>query len=161
MTEYPNIVRPIQAKDEEALMELAIVNNRENGVAPLSETKMRNMIRKGINHDGCIIGVIDGAEGLAGSIGMLITQWWYSDSWHLEEIWNFVHPDYRKQKETNGVSCANKLLHFAKWSSEQMQMPLLIGVIATERMEAKVRLYQRQFPPVGALFYYEQNGAVQ
>jgi len=164
MTDYPTIVRMARPSDEEAILQLAITNNRENGIAPLSLEKMRAMFRRAVEpteQTPCVIGVIEDNGVLAATIGIVLTQWWYSDQWHLEEIWNYVHPEYRFAHRNGGVGYGMKLLEFAKWVSESMGYPLLIGVLSTTRTAAKVRLYQRQVPSVGALFLYQHEGAVQ
>jgi len=43
---------------------------------------------------------------------------------------------------------------FAKHVSESLNLDLTIGVLSNARTEAKVRLYQRQFPQKGAFFVY-------
>ncbi len=87
------------------------------------------------------------AEEIRAMIYMLITRFWYTRSFHLEELFNFVHPGYRHS------NYADALLRFAGYSSDQLGIPLLIGVLTNARMAAKVRLYRRRLGmPVGAVF---------
>jgi hypothetical protein len=95
-----------------------------------------------------ICGVIDGPNGIEASIGMELMTWWYTDDFHLMEDWNFVHPDHRKSNHVND------LIDFAKWAAEQLKVPGQLGIITNDRTAAKVRLYRRRIPQVGAYFMW-------
>lgn len=76
---------------------------------------------------------------------------WYSDTPVLEEKAIFIHPNYRSAKGGR----ARRLCEFSKKASDQLEIPLIIGVLSNHRTEAKVRLYERQFGrPSGAFFLY-------
>ncbi len=94
---------------------------------------------------------IDGK--IIASVGALFAQWWHTDDWHIDEMWNFVHPDYRKS------TYAKDLITYMKWIAEQMGMSLHMGIITATKMEAKIRLYRRQITPVGALFVHNIQAA--
>jgi hypothetical protein len=65
----------------------------------------------------------------------------------LNEKAIFVHPDFRAAK----CGRAAKLCDFAKQARAQLSLPLFIGILSTDKTEAKVRLYQRKFgAPSGA-----------
>jgi hypothetical protein len=69
----------------------------------------------------------------------------------LEEMCVYVHPDYRAAKGGR----ARKLVEFAKKVSEELELPLMIGILSNSRTDAKTRLYERQFgAPAGAFFLY-------
>jgi len=38
-----------------------------------------------------------------------------------------------------------------------MNLPLILGVVSNYRTEAKVKLYERQFPKAGAFFMYNNS----
>ena len=62
---------------------------------------------------------------------------------------NFVRPDERK------TDYAKRMIAFAKRCSDNVKLPLVIGVLTNERMEGKVRLYRRNLGyPAGAFFVY-------
>lgn len=162
MTQCPSTVRMARPTDEDALLELAIINNKENGLYPLNNDKMMTMIRRATRPvpgvSPSIIGVIESEKNLIATIGIMLSQFWYTDNWHLEEIWNYVHPEHRRSEH------AKNLISFSKWVSEGLGLPILIGIISSIRTEAKVRLYSRQLPSVGALFLYhgeKMNGEMQ
>ena len=151
---YPGRVHIAEPRDEEELMGLCRDLYSENGMFPLNEDKVRAMLRKAFNREGGVLGVIGESGKIEGMIYMMVSTFWYSDQPHLEELFAYVVPEYRKTKN------AKELMKFAKWCSDQSGFPLIIGVISNERTEGKVRLYQREFSkPVGNFFYYKANGA--
>jgi GNAT superfamily N-acetyltransferase len=124
----------------------------ENGVASLSVAKMMTALDRGLARDAAIIGVIEENGTIKGSIGLFISSMWYSDDYHIEDLWNFVHPDHRNS------SYARDLLQFAKTASEGLATKLLIAVLSNYRTKAKVRLYEREFgDSLGAIFYWPKG----
>lgn len=147
MTE--SIVRRAEPRDEDQLMHLCRLLYGENALFEMDDELVRHTLYRAFaKHDG-IIGVVDGPDGLQGAIYLLISRFWYSRQHHLEELFNFVHPDCRRSGH------AKALIGYAKVVSDELHIPLNIGVISNERTEAKVRLYQRQLgAPAGAFFFY-------
>lgn len=157
MIEQPKNVRLAQPKDEDSIYRIlseGLFN--ENGTFSLSERKGREFIRQATHNGGGIIGVIEEDGEIAGTIGMNLGTFWYSDDWHIEEYWNFVRPEYRKSigKEFKRSDYAKDLINFGKWCAEKMHMVLNIGIISTTRTEAKCRLYGRTLTPVGMFFMH-------
>lgn len=153
MIEMPKNVRPIVPGDEDKLFHLLCMAHEENAPYTMNEKKVRHMISEGATDKCAIIGVIDSPDKkeIAASFGAYFSCWWYTDDFHIEECWNFVHPNYRKS------SYAKDILQYAKWISDQMQMPLHNGIMTATRFEAKSRLYRRQMPQVGAAFAYNMH----
>jgi hypothetical protein len=145
-------VRIANKADEDAIYSLLLMMHRENGLFSISDNKVRETMGRGTKQEGGIIGVVDGPEGIQATIGLTITQAWYSDDWFLNELWSFVHPAHRKDGH------APKLLNFSKWCSDNMFLPLLIEMVSNKRTEAKMRLIKRSVPYGGAFFIYN-NGA--
>jgi hypothetical protein len=80
---------------------------------------------------------------------MLISSFWYSDEYCLEELFSYVRPEFRRS------SNAKDLVEFGKRCSKEIGIPLVIGVVSNIRTQAKVSLYKRQLSdPVGAYFAY-------
>jgi len=136
--------------DEAEIYNLLMLQHRECGIFNFSDRKVRSVMQNGTRQNGGIVGVVDGANGVEATIGLTITQPWYSDDWHLSELWNFVHPAHRKDGH------AAKLVNFSKWCSDNMTLPLFIMAIANKRTEAKMRLYNRMVPKTGIMFLYNQ-----
>ncbi len=157
MIDQPKNVRLAMPKDEDSLFNLladGLFN--ENGTFSLSELKSRAFIKQATNGGGGIIGVIEEEGVIAGSIGMNLGTFWYSDDWHIEEYWNYVAPPYRKSIGTQykRSDYAKDLLNFGKWCAEKMQMVLNIGIISTTRTESKCRMYGKVLTPVGQFFMH-------
>ncbi|HXZ02287.1 MAG TPA: hypothetical protein VEI03_19995 [Stellaceae bacterium] len=146
-------VRLARPEDEEPIYRLLLELYVENALLPMDEKKVRGVIYKGTHGEGGIVGVIDGAQGIEASIGMAFSQFWYTEAWHLNELWCFVHPDHRKSTH------ARRLIEFGKWcadrlSTGELRVPLLLGIVTRHRLLPKLRLFQRQAPQVGALFMH-------
>lgn len=146
-------VRLAQPGDEDAVYRLLLELYDENALMPMSEARVRATIHAGTRGEGGIVGVIDGAHGIEASIGMAFSQFWYTEAYHLNELWCFVHPDHRKSTH------ARRLIEFGKWcadrlSSPEHKVPLLLGIVTRHRLLPKLRLFQRQAPQVGAIFMH-------
>jgi hypothetical protein len=149
---YPKRVWLATAHDEEAVMVLCRELHAENGMFPLNEEKVRRHLRKAFNKEGGILGVIGEPGKLESMIYMTISTFWYSDQAHLEELFLYVRPEYRKSRN------ALELMQFARWCSLNTGFPLIIGVISEKQTVGKVRLYRRNLGrPVGAFFLYNSD----
>lgn len=139
-------------RDEDELFELLLMLHDENGIFSVNHDKVRKGIRYATQGQGGIIYVNAGPRIVA-TLCMGITMDWYSDDEYFSERWNFVHPDHRC------TNYARMLLEQAKWVSNYFsrngkKMPVQVGINSCERTEAKVRLYARHMPCIGAYFMY-------
>jgi len=138
--------------DVHPMMDLAMQACDENGFVDPNPQKLLAEIWPALNlHDG-LVGIIqDEGHRLEGAILLRIGTMWYSDASVIEEKAIFIHPDYRNAKGGR----ARRLCEFSKRMADEMNLPLVIGVLSNHRTEAKVRLYERQFgKPSGAFFLY-------
>ncbi len=153
----PSIVRTADSRDEEAIIAMCLRLHEENGLFRVDQDKVRARIHAILHPDQApwlmpgIIGVVGSVDALEGMIILNISSMWYAtdDDRHIEEVLNYVPPEHRK------TTHAKALIGFAKDCAEKLGMPLLIGVQSTHRMEAKVRLYQRQLPKLGEFFMFD------
>lgn len=144
-------VRTATPEDEAGIMELCRLVNTENGIFRMNEEKVLAMVRQTLYLSGGIMGVIGKRDKIEGMILLRVSQFWYADESFLEEMFVYVHPDYRAAKGGR----ARKLVEFAKTTSEKLGIPLVIGILSNSRTNAKTRLYERQFgSPAGAFFLY-------
>lgn len=152
MTDTEEIhVRTATPQDEEGIMDLCRALNTENGVFKMNEDKVRDIVRASLYLDGGIVGAIGPTDRIEGMVLLRVSQYWYSDAQFLEEMFVYVHPDFRAAKGGR----ARKLVEFAKKASEKLELPLMIGILSNSRTDAKTRLYERQFgSPAGAFFLY-------
>ena len=145
----PATVRLATRADEADLMKLCRELHADNGIFKFDDGMVSTMLNRAFNREGGIIGVIDGKKEIAGAIYMLLSSFWYSHDNHIEELFNFIRPPYRKSNY--GLS----LIEFAKDCADKIGIPLVIGVLTSKRMEAKVRLYHKLLGmPAGAFFVY-------
>lgn len=131
----------------------------ENGFVNVNQVKLLGQIWDALNLNNGIVGVIGEPGKLEGGILLRVTEMWYSDDRILEEKALFIHPEYRNAKGGR----ARRLCEFAKRAAEQLEIPLLIGVLSNNRTVAKIRMYERQFgEPSGAFFLYNgRTGSVR
>ena len=138
--------------DEAAMLDLALRAWQENGINDVNPEKMLGMIRPALYLWEGLVGIIGKPnEKIEGAVLLRVSQMWYSDSWMLEEKAIFVDPEFRSAKGGR----ARKLCEFSKKVADDLNVPLIIGVLSNHRTEAKIRLYERQFgAPAGAFFLY-------
>lgn len=138
--------------DVHHVMDVALLATDENAFAKASVEKLLENIWAALNLKDGICGVIRGDKTpIEGVVLLRIGPPWYSDDKILEEKSIFVHPDYRSAKGGR----ARKLAEFSKMMSEELGIPLAIGVLSNERTAAKVRMYTRIFgQPSGAYWLY-------
>lgn len=144
-------VRVAGAKDHDSIYSILMELHNENAMFSVSEKKVHNLIDRALSPKSgeCqpgVIGIIDGSNGIEGTVGIFATTTEYSDEVYLCDQWNFVRPQYRNS------SHAKRMMEFSKWCAIKLGVPLIMGVLSTERTEAKIRLYRRQFPYVGGFF---------
>lgn len=145
-------VRVGTPEDLRGCMDLFIQANEENGIDEMSVQKLVDIVWPSLHQEGGLVGVI-GEPGAQpeGVILLRIEQLWYSNAPVIAEKLVFVHPEYRSAKGGR----AKKLCEFSKKVSDEMGLPLIIGVVSTERTKGKIRLYERVFgSPVGAFFMH-------
>jgi hypothetical protein len=148
----PEEVRIATQADAAEIIQLLHVMHFENGMMPLDETCANEFFSRAFERKGGIIGVIGQPGDIRAMIYLLVTRFWYTSTNHLEEAFNFVRPDMRKS------NYAKTLIKFAQSCSDEIKIPLVIGVLTNNRMEGKVRLYRRNLGiPAGAFFVYGAN----
>jgi GNAT superfamily N-acetyltransferase len=143
-------VRIASSADAPQIEQLLHLMHAEGGLLSLDLDAAREMFALAFNRKGGLIGVI--GDPIEAAIGLLITRFWYTRENHLEEYFNFVHPDYRRSAH------AKTLISFAKRCSDEIKIPLVIGVMTNKRVVPKVRFYRQILGnPAGAFFVYGGN----
>lgn len=149
MTIITSPVRKAQIEDRSQILEMCEENHRENGQFSFSRTKVTGMIDRAFTGGGAIIGVVGGHNSIEGMMVLLISQFWYTDDWCLEELQNYVRPEFRRSTH------AKDMISFGKRCSDEIGIPLVIGVVSNERTRPKMELYRRQLgDPVGGYFLH-------
>lgn len=138
--------------DLDPIMALAMNACEENGFIEPNPVKLLQDIWPALNLDKGLIGIIGevGQEPEA-AVLLRIGAMWYSDREVLEEKAVFVQPQHRGAK----IGRARRLCQFSKQVSDELGIPLIIGVLSNHRTKGKIRLYEREFgEPTGAFFLY-------
>lgn len=142
-------VRLAVPADLPQLIELGRDLHAENALMPLDEAKITEVVKNGILGKGGRIGVIGAIGAIEGGIHLVFGTFWYSNELHLEELYSYVRPEFRRSGN------AKALIEFAKVCAKQMNLPLLIGVVSNQRTQHKIRLYRRRLgDPAGAYFLF-------
>ena len=157
-TEKPATVRAATEADETAVLDLLLLDLRENAekIAPTDREKVMANIQVGTRRRGGVVGVINDSTGKIVAVTILHpVQWWWSNAWHFFEVVNFVHPDHRQSRHIDD------LISFGRWWVDAMtktfgyRVHLVCGVMGILRVRAKIALYTRKFgQQVGAAFVY-------
>jgi hypothetical protein len=145
-------VRKARPEDRPEVLRICEQDHAENGQFSLSPPKLEATVSRILDGHGGIIGLIERGRGVEAIIKMQISQFWYTEDWCLEETLNYVRPEFRRS--TN----AKDMIAFAKRCSDELAIPLVIGVVSNERTAAKIALYERQLgPAVGGYFIYSKR----
>lgn len=139
-------------EDVHPMMRTALMACAENGFVAPEPVKLLNEIWAALNLDHGICGIIGKPGGLIeGTVLLRIGTPWYSSSSTIEEKAIFVHPQYRSAKGGR----AARLCEFSKRVSDELGLPLTIGVLSNARTAAKIRMYSRIMgEPTGAYWVY-------
>jgi hypothetical protein len=149
MTQELPAVRIATPAEEDEVMAMCRRLHKENGLFTLSEKKVRDCIRKCFTGEGTIVGVVGEPGKLKGSICMSISEMYYTEDWHLTELWNYVEPEFRVSRN------AEAMIEFGKACANKMGIPFFTGIITNKQMAGKVRLYRRLLGyPLGAFFVH-------
>lgn len=145
-------VRVGKPEDVHDIMEIALMACEENGFVTPNPERLLQDIWPALNMDHGIIGIVGSpSRKTEGAVLLRIGKMWYSDQDVLDEKAIFIHPDFRNAKGGR----ATKLVEFSKGVADELNIPLVIGVLSNHRTEAKIRLYERHFgQPAGAFFLY-------
>ena len=151
-------VRIAVEADRLEIWRLFLQGHQENGMFKLAPEKVDWWITRML-HPELIpawdtgprgaIGVIGQTGHLEGLVFVTFGCYWYTNDKHLEEFIVYVDPECRKSDH------ARALVEWMKAQSRDTGLPLVTGIMSTHRTEAKVRLYERFLPKVGAFFMYD------
>lgn len=160
MTTTPSVIRPATPQDAPEIWRLFLQVFRENGLFTLDPTKVTGFMDRALHPERiqswdtgprAKIAVIGPQGRLEAVVFVLISQFWYSSDFHLEELLVFVDIECRKSK--HAVAC----ITWMKSLADELKIPLITGIISKDRTAAKIRLYDRHLPRIGAFFCYPKN----
>lgn len=161
MNEASGLVRIATPEDTDGIMACLKIMHDENGLFSLAHDRVRGIVEGSVNPvigstSQPIIGVIGTSDNIEATTCLVLTTLYYTDDWHLGDLWNFIRPDCRKKMHIDA------LVEFAKQCSDRLGVPLMSAVVSNKRTEAKVRIYQKHFgPSLGAFFIYRPKLGVE
>lgn len=165
-----SIVRIAGPADKEEIFRLFRGAHKESGLFPFDLNRVDWWVTRMLQPELIepwdtgirgVIGVIGTPKHLEAVAFLVIGCLWYSSQRHLEELIVYVDPKHRHGDRAREQIAANGATHLASlvdWMKEQScltELPLMSGVMTTTRTEAKVRLYERMLPKVGAVFRFD------
>lgn len=145
-------IRFATTDDMREMMALAMSATDENALLPPASHKIAVEMWAALSMDHGFVACIGKPGGIIeGAILMRIGTMWYSEEIILEEKALYIHEDYRSAKGGR----ATRLAEYAKKAADELMLPLMIGVLSSERTAGKIRMYKREFgDPAGAFFLY-------
>lgn len=150
-----SIVKLARPGEEAKIFDFFVLAQQDNGFFPISSRKVIEVIMRACRNEGASIGLIKDEKGnIEAAAGCTLECAWYSEVYFLSDLLNFVHPDHRRSKH------ADALLKFQKDTSNLLSaalgynVPVIPGILTRNRLEPKIRKFQREFQQVGALFIY-------
>ena len=152
-------VRLAKYGDEVKMYDAIALGHADNGLWSFSPTKVCDLINRAVSAKKTIkhpvIGIIENDEGLIVAMTCFqLESYWYTDEWHISELFNWVHPQHRKS------TYVHELMEFQKKFTDDMtkltgkKIALVTGVMSTKRLEEKMHLFGRKYPQVGAIYAY-------
>ncbi len=158
----PSVVRVAKPADHTEIWRLFLQGHRENGKFTLAPEKVDWFVQRALHPETIpqwdtgprsVIGVIGDVGKVEALVFVTIGTYWYTYDRHIEEFIVYVDPECRSSGH------ARACIEWMKVQSDRSGLPLLTGIISSERTEAKVRLYRRMLDPVGAFFLYGGKGS--
>jgi GNAT superfamily N-acetyltransferase len=156
----PSIVRVAGPDDYAEVWRLFLTGHAENGIFELAPQKVEHFVSRALWPERIdpmdtgprgVIGVIGAPGALEALAFLVIGEVWYTRDKHVGDCFVFVAPDHRRSRH------AMALLEWMKHQARLTALPLMSGVVSTERTEAKCVLYRRMFPKVGEVFLWHSS----
>jgi len=153
----PSLVRKAIAADIPEIWRLFLMGHRDNGIFKLAPQKVDYYLNRAIYPDQVMsndngprgqIGVIGSPGKLEAIVFVILGSYWYSEQIHLEELIVYVDPEYRASEH------AKACIQWMKNMADDLDIKLVTGIMSNDRTAAKIRLYDRYLPRIGAFFLY-------
>ena len=160
MEPSPSVVRTATPEDRDDVWRLLLQSHSENGIFKLDPVKVDHLVNRALyaaqippwdQGPRAHIGVIGPPGKLEAIVFLMIGSFWYSSDLHLEELLIFVDPEYRRSEH------AKSIIAWMKKTAQTLGIPVLTGIISKHRTAAKIRLYDRYLPRVGAFFLFPMD----
>jgi ribosomal protein S18 acetylase RimI-like enzyme len=132
----------------DAVTDLLVAMHAENGIGKLAFRKVEALVQR-LVLQGSVLVLLEG-ERVVGTVGLEVSEWWYSADRFVGDYFFFVHPDYRSPE------AAETLMDAAKAYARERGLPLLMGPLTRVDTLLKIRWYRTQgFELVGGFLLKE------
>jgi hypothetical protein len=147
----PKVEVRLGTPDEvDEVMRLALAGCEENAAVPYEPDLVLQDVWAALNLHQGVVGVIGPVGGyLEGAVLLRVGTMWYSRSPTIEERAIYVDPKYRDAKGGR----AARLFEFSHYISDELGLPLTIGVLSSARTAAKIRMYSRFMGPQDGAYW--------
>jgi hypothetical protein len=135
-------------EEQDEVVDLLRQRHAEEGFQSFVESKVREFIQPMIYRQWGVVIVIAGNRGVEATMGLLLSEMFWTTDPHLERLFDFVRNDCRRSHH------ARDLINFAKRYADELGVPLLCEQLITPATAAKERLDERQLPKAGSLFIH-------
>lgn len=162
MSANPYGIRRATPEDVDALLQFVPLVLGETSLLPLSMTKLEALIERCAGQEGgSIAGVIDGADGIDASVGLVFAELEHSDVPFVRAVWCGLHPTVRRhpgKTDDPRAHYGRRLFEFARWCHQGLERvaghPILMqfDLLTRTNLMAKCGLYERNLQQVGASF---------
>ena len=153
-----SLVRPVKPEDRDGLLDLLRMRHAEFGLGAWDRDRAGATLQLAIDGTGTIFaGVVAGPAHPEATIGLALARWWDEADFHLEALWDYVHPDHRTTLQ-GATEHTNRLHRFAMLCADRLGMPVYLGGPIRGDSQGKVKAYCRHFRPAGAFFTYGGEG---
>ncbi len=147
--------------DIEKIGKLLWMMTAEIGVGRVNEQKAREAVNRTLlERDSCCI-LAERKGAVVGCLGLVMTAWWYSDDRFLTDLFFFVHPDHRADKNDDGENGghATRLVSVAKVLARKKGVPLVLQVGTDIDPIPKIRFMRKHMEPFGGAFIFKPEAA--
>jgi len=105
-------------------------------VPPIKSEKLINKINE-VVHRGVVFIAFDDEGKMAGSVGGMVGNDWWSDQPYLADLWFYVSPQHRKS------SAALKLIKNFIQKANEAKLPVRLGHIFSGDLDRKDKFFER------------------
>ncbi len=133
---------------------MALADDNNTFGYALDEEMIREDIKLGTEHKGGYFGVVDGKPGeLAGTIMIIWNRLRFTKRYHLEQIYLFVRPEYRKYGIADALMEWTKSLRLMIEKGAGHPVHCFNTILSMKRLPAKARWWRKHCgEPVGYIF---------
>lgn len=147
--------------DQPELENLLRLMLAEIGLARVNEPKAREAISRTLRERTSACALAEWNGEIVGALGLVLTSWWYSSDNFMTDLFFFIHPEHRADKNVSGENAghATKLIGWAKDAADRLNIPLVISVGTDIAPLPKVRFMSKHMRPFGGSFIHKPRAA--